>query len=196
MAAPGPGVMRILPAENHRRMPWKNGGGVTTEIAVFPAGAGLDGFEWRLSMANVAVDGPFSSFPGVDRTLAVLEGEGIVLAVEGSPEVALTRSSAPFAFAADKPSSARLMSGPILDLNMMTRRDRFAHRMMRLASGAATVGGSALTIVVCAAGSAELSSGTDKATLGLHDAAIGTEACTVSASADAVLYAVTLESLG
>jgi uncharacterized protein len=187
--------MRILRAADYHRMPWKNGGGVTTEIAVFPEGAGLDDFEWRLSMANVASDGPFSSFAGVDRTLAVLEGEGIVLAVEGSPEVALTRSSPPFAFAADKRSSARLIAGPILDLNVMTRRGHFAHRVARLASGTTPVGGSSFTIVFCAQGSAELSSGGDKARIGRHDAAIATGERTVSAAADAVLYAVTLESL-
>ena len=187
--------MRILRAPDYRRMPWKNGGGVTTQVAVFPEGAGLDDFEWRVSMANVASDGPFSSFAGVDRTLAVLEGEGIVLAVEGSPEVALTRLSQPFAFAADKRSSARLISGPILDLNVMTRRGRFAHRMRRLAPGAATVGGSSLTMVFCAAGSAQISFGADKVTLGLHDAAIGTDAITVSAAADPVLYSITFEPI-
>src|SRR5262245_61025011 len=187
--------MRILPAENHRRMPWKNGGGVTTEIAVFPAGAGLDDFEWRLSMANVASDGPFSLFQGVDRTLAVLEGEGIVLAVEGLPEIALTRSSAPFAFAADRPASARLIGGPILDLNVMTRRGHFAHRVARLGSGATVIGGSSLTVIFCAEGSAELSCGEQKATIGRHDAAVGKGPSTVSAAADAVIYSVTLESL-
>ena len=64
---------------------------MTTEIAVFPADAGLEDFAWRLSMATVASDGPFSSFAGVDRTLAVLEGEGIVLSVEGRPEESVTR---------------------------------------------------------------------------------------------------------
>jgi uncharacterized protein len=185
--------MRILPAENHRRMPWKNGGGVTTEIAVYPAGACLDDFEWRLSMANVASDGPFSSFAGVDRTLAVLEGEGIVLAVEGLPEVALTRSSPPFAFAADKRSSARLIGGPILDLNAMTRRGCFAHRMVRLGPGAATIGGSSPAILFCAAGTAELASSVGKVTLGPHDAAVGTEPSTVSVQAGTVLYSIAFE---
>jgi environmental stress-induced protein Ves len=187
--------MRILRAADYRRMPWKNGGGLTTEIAVYPEGAGLDDFQWRLSMANVASDGPFSAFPDVDRTLAVLEGEGIVLAVEGRSEVALTDSSPPFAFTADKRSSARLIAGPILDLNVMTRRGRFAHRMARLGPGTATVGGSSLTMVFCAAGSAELSSGAEKATLGLHDAAVGTDPSTVSVPADAVLYSVTFERI-
>ncbi len=113
-------------------MPWKNGGGVTTEIAVFPEAAGLDDFEWRLSMATVASDGPFSLFAGVDRTLAVLEGEGIVLSVEGQAEERITPASPPLAFAADRPTSARLIAGPITDLNAMTRRGRWTHRMERL----------------------------------------------------------------
>ncbi|MBV9975040.1 MAG: HutD family protein, partial [Hyphomicrobiales bacterium] len=61
--------MRVLRAGQHRRMPWKNGGGETTEIIASPEGAGLDEFDWRISMARVATDGPFSRFAGVDRTL-------------------------------------------------------------------------------------------------------------------------------
>ncbi len=76
-------ALTILKAENHRRMPWKNGGGVTVEIAIHPQGASVDDFDWRVSMATVASDGPFSVFPGIDRTLSVLEGDGILLDVEG-----------------------------------------------------------------------------------------------------------------
>ena len=60
--------MRVLRAADYPRMPWKNGGGETAEILVEPAGAPLDSFDWRLSMARVAADGPFSLFPGVERT--------------------------------------------------------------------------------------------------------------------------------
>ena len=75
--------MHILRAENYRRMRWKNGGGETAEIAVSPDSAGLDDFDWRVSMATVEAGGPFSMFAGVDRTLSILEGEGILLVVEG-----------------------------------------------------------------------------------------------------------------
>jgi uncharacterized protein len=51
--------MRVLTPSDYKRMPWKNGGGETTEIAVFPPGASLDAIAWRLSMASVAADGPF-----------------------------------------------------------------------------------------------------------------------------------------
>lgn len=101
------------------------------QIAVHPQGASVDDFDWRISMATVASDGPFSVFPGIDRTLSVLEGDGIVLDVEGQIST-LTRESAPLAFAADSRSAAYLIGSAITDLNVMTRRWRFAHRVQRL----------------------------------------------------------------
>ncbi|WP_027057424.1 HutD/Ves family protein [Mesorhizobium loti] len=125
--------MRILRAADYRVMPWKNGGGTTTEIAVSPDSAGLDEFDWRVSMAHVGSSGPFSSFAGIERTLSVLEGEGIVLDIAGQPPARLTPVSAPFAFPADLPTSAALIAGPITDLNVMTRRGRMLHSVERLA---------------------------------------------------------------
>ena len=119
--------MRILRAADYRSMPWKNGGGTTTEIAVVPDGAGLDDFDWRVSMARVEGGGPFSGFAGVDRTLAVLEGEGIVLDIAGREPARLTGASAPLSFPADVATTAALISGPITDLNVMTRRGRATH---------------------------------------------------------------------
>ncbi|UCI24396.1 HutD family protein [Mesorhizobium sp. B2-8-5] len=121
--------MRILRAADYRVMPWKNGGGTTTEIAVSPAGAGLDDFDWRVSMARVETSGPFSSFAGIDRTLSVLEGEGIILDIAGQPPAQLTAASAPLAFPGDVPTGAALIGGPITDLNVMTRRGRMAHKV-------------------------------------------------------------------
>jgi uncharacterized protein len=166
--------MKLLRAKNHRRMPWKNGAGVTTEIAVFPANAGLEDFEWRLSMATVASDGPFSLFAGVDRTLAVLEGEGILLSVEGCPEQRITPGSPPVSFAADRPTSAKLISGAVTDLNAMTRRGRWTHRMEQLAvrGSAAIADGSDIAIVFCASGSAAISDGEESLALSGRDAAI------------------------
>ncbi|MBB4482469.1 HutD family protein [Rhizobium etli] len=124
--------MRILRASDHKRMPWKNGGGETVEIAVSPDDAGLAGFDWRVSMATVAADGPFSIFPGIDRTLVILEGNGMALDIEGSAPVLLTTASDPLAFPADVPVAARLKDGAITDLNVMTRRDRLAHTLIRI----------------------------------------------------------------
>ncbi|TPI41139.1 HutD family protein [Mesorhizobium sp. B3-1-9] len=121
--------MRILRAADYRVMPWKNGGGTTTEIAVSPAGAGLEDFDWRVSMARVETSGPFSSFAGIDRTLSVLEGEGIILDIAGQPPAPLTMASVPLAFPGDVPTGAALIGGPITDLNVMTRRGRMAHKV-------------------------------------------------------------------
>lgn len=127
-------AMRILRRGAYREMPWKNGGGVTTEIAIFPHGASTEAFDWRVSMAGVVADGGFSEFPGIDRTLSVLTGNGIQLTVDKAAAVTLAPDSAPYCFPADRPASARLIDGPILDLNVMTRRDRFRHRVARLAA--------------------------------------------------------------
>lgn len=112
-------------------MPWKNGGGVTVEIAVFPEDASVDNFDWRISTATVASDGPFSVFTGIDRTLSVLEGDGITLSVEGLDDQELKGETPPFSFPADSPTSATLLGSAITDLNVMTRRGRFTHQVSR-----------------------------------------------------------------
>ena len=112
-------------------MKWKNGGGETTEIALFPENAGLTDFDWRISMARVESAGPFSLFPGVDRTLSILDGKGIKLDIEGRLPVMLIEGSEPYRFAADVAAHAGLVGGPVTDLNVMTRRGRHAHRVTR-----------------------------------------------------------------
>lgn len=118
-------------------MPWKNGGGVTIEIAAAPEGAGLEAIDWRVSMARVETAGPFSLFPGLDRTLAVLEGEALTLDIEGRGTVRLDRDSVPYAFPADVAVTGAPTAGGILDLNVMSRRGRWRHRVRH---GEGTVG--------------------------------------------------------
>lgn len=130
-------MINILRAADHKSMPWKNGGGVTTEIAVSPEGAGLEDFDWRISMARVKADGLFSSFPEVDRTLAVLEGNGIALSVGACEPVLLTTNSDSFVFAADEPTQGTLRDGPILDLNVMVRRRKFRSAVRHIRANAA-----------------------------------------------------------
>lgn len=149
---------RVLRARDHRRMRWKNGLGETAEIAVSPPDAALDQFDWRVSMARVEAPGPFSAFPGVDRTLTVLDGRGIRLALDGRAEVELTPGSAPFPFSGDHAASATLLGGPVTDLNVMTRRDGLWHRVRRLAAEQRTVPattGDAM-LLLCASGSARV----------------------------------------
>ncbi len=82
-----------------RRMPWKNGGGTTLELAVAPPGATLDsGFAWRLSSAEVAASGPFSAFPGLERTLLLLAGDGFRLDFGARGTVILDRPLEPVRF--------------------------------------------------------------------------------------------------
>ncbi len=126
---------RLIRAADARRMPWKNGGGETIELLAHPAEAGLDAFDWRVSMATVATDGPFSTFPSIDRTLTVLDGDGLELIVGDDAAVRLTAASAPFGFPADAPCRGRLLGGPVTDLNVMTRRGRFSHGVTRLQVG-------------------------------------------------------------
>jgi environmental stress-induced protein Ves len=113
-------------------MPWKNGKGETVEIAVFPAHASVDTFDWRISTATVAEDGPFSHFAGIDRTLSILTGQGMMLSVEGRDNILLQQSSDPYVFPGDVDTTAVLTGGAITDLNVMTRRGRFVHHVTRL----------------------------------------------------------------
>jgi environmental stress-induced protein Ves len=131
-------MARLLRNNDHRRMPWKNGGGETVEVIVTPEGASLSEFGWRVSMASVASDGPFSVFPGIDRTLAVLSGDGMALSIEGLGERLLKPETTPLAFPADAPTTARLTGGPITDLNVMTRRGVFRHTLVQHAADSST----------------------------------------------------------
>lgn len=153
---------RIIRAADCRRMPWKNGGGETTEIAVSPAGAGLDDFDWRVSMARVETSGPFSSFAGIDRTLAILEGQGMVLEIDGREPVTLTVGAAPLSFPADVPTFAELTAGPITDLNVMSRRGHLTHSVSRLdVAGPMALAASAATVLLlCVSGNVRVQAGT------------------------------------
>jgi uncharacterized protein len=124
--------LRIIRAHNLKPQPWKNGGGITTQIAVGPDGATVNDFDWRISMARVATDGPFSAFPGIDRMLTVLDGDGIWLRVDANAPMLLDAASAPLAFSGESTTVATLRNGPITDLNVMTRRGRVTHSVERL----------------------------------------------------------------
>lgn len=122
-------ITRLQP-EQYREMPWRNGGGSTTEIAIEPAGAGLGSaapFVWRLSMARVEGDGPFSRFAGYDRTLVLLEGRGVRLDFGGAaPPVTLAGALSAAAFSGDWATSCRLLGGAVRDFNVMVDRTRAA----------------------------------------------------------------------
>ncbi|WP_321960504.1 HutD family protein [Paraburkholderia sp. J7] len=109
--------------------PWKNGGGVTREIAA--GGAALappDAFAWRASLADIALAGPFSRFDGVDRTLVLIEGTGLRLdearAAGAMPHATHTLESALdiARFAGESTIDARIAAGTVRVFNLMVRR--------------------------------------------------------------------------
>ena len=107
------------PAEG-RWMPWRNGGGSTLELAIDPPGATLEaGFHWRLSSAQVAASGPFSTFPGLERWLMLLDGDGFDLDFGARGSVELSHALEPLRFSGDWPAQATLRGGPSTDLNLM-----------------------------------------------------------------------------
>ncbi|MFT0735089.1 HutD family protein [Ralstonia wenshanensis] len=118
--------MKLIPADAMRRMPWKNGGGVTTEIAIAPAGATLDNFDWRVSTAQVDAAGPFSRFAGIDRSLAVIAGGRMRMHRADAEAVMLAPGEAPVRFPGEADVHATL-DAPLSDFNVMTRRDAWAH---------------------------------------------------------------------
>ena len=125
--------VRVIRSGQFRRMRWKNGGGETVEIAIWPEGATLDNFDWRISMARVESDGPFSKFSGCDRSLVILHGNGMALTIGSQAAIEATILSPPLCFDAAAATSARLLDGPIVDLNVMTRRGRHSQRLRRVA---------------------------------------------------------------
>ncbi len=165
--------MRIIRAGDCKTTPWKNGGGSTTGIAVGPAGASLDAFDWRISMAVVASEGPFSEFAGIDRTLAVIKGSGLLLTIGDGVPVTLSSAADPVSFPGDTPTSARLTQGEITDLNVMTRRRRFRHRVLRIANPTTfDFGDDDIAVVLALNGTTTVTTERDSATLGHADSAV------------------------
>ena len=114
--------MTLIPGNEYRRERWKNGLGWTREILRFPEAA--EDWDWRLSIAEVDKDGPFSAFPGVDRELVLLAGEGMRLCFDDGERVELRPPHDRIRFAGERALRAELISGPTQDFNLMWKRDR------------------------------------------------------------------------
>ncbi|MGW4568545.1 HutD/Ves family protein [Streptomyces sp. NPDC004561] len=121
-------ALQVLRAQERTPAPWKNGGGVTSEVAAHPEGAGTGDFVWRVSIADVAKSGPFSVFEGVDRIITVVDGPGMSLTVDGVPHV-MAAPFEPFTFSGDSDTKCELLGGPIVDFNVMVRRADAAARV-------------------------------------------------------------------
>jgi environmental stress-induced protein Ves len=117
---------RLLRADARAAQPWRNGAGITREVATDVACAQ---FGWRVSIATIDRDAPFSRFAGYDRTLVHVAGGALALALPDR-RITLTPGGS-IAFAGEAVVSA-CVAAPATVLNVMTARARYAHRVDRL----------------------------------------------------------------
>lgn len=101
---------------------WKNGLGRTRELVAQPSADGSGDLLWRVSVAEVDSAAPFSKFPGIDRQIALLDGAGFTMTLDGQRAHALTTPFAPFAFPGEASVAVTLAGGPTRDFNLMVRR--------------------------------------------------------------------------
>jgi environmental stress-induced protein Ves len=113
--------MKIIRASDLTSRPWKNGGGVTCEIAIDPPGASLQDFRWRISRARIEADGPFSLFPNCERWITCVEGSGFALHFDDGVKLAVP-PFLPVRFSGDRRVACRV-AGPCTDINVIARRD-------------------------------------------------------------------------
>ncbi len=166
--------IRHLPQAKYRTVPWRNGGGVTSEIAVEPEGAAVDSrFLWRLSLARIDRSGPFSAFDGYDRTIALITGAGMVLNFGERGSARVDKPMQPLAFSGEWAPGCALIAGPTEDFNVMTDRQRIRHRVERLeASASARPLQMAPTLAVFTVGGGKLSVDGGPMDLGARDTLI------------------------
>ncbi|MER5207754.1 HutD family protein [Streptomyces sp. NPDC002825] len=119
---------------------WRNGGGATREVVSWPVGD--EEFQWRASVADIDRDGPFSAFPGVDRTFTLVAGEGVRLTAPGVFD-RTARVGEPLGFAGELELSAELSGGACRVFNIMVRRGRRVARVERVTETVTPVGGHA-----------------------------------------------------
>lgn len=120
-------MIKIITPAQFKRIPWKNGLGETLELAI-NAGATLDNFDWRISMASVTQDGVFSDFSGYQRNLILTEGIGITLQHEQNGQTwfdHLDQSLSVATFDGGCTTTGILTSGPITDFNVITHATKY-----------------------------------------------------------------------
>lgn len=114
-------VMARIAAEDVAPQRWRNGGGWTRELLVWPAPPAA--WQLRISLATIDAAGPFSVFPGVQRALALVSGAGLLLTIDGTAQ-RLHAGSEPVFFDGTAAVAAEPLAGPSIDLNLMTAAGR------------------------------------------------------------------------
>lgn len=117
-----------LPANGYRRLRWRNGLGWAREIHAASRGSG-EGWDWRLSIAEIEADGPYSIFTGVQREQVLLAGDGLVLAFEDGSERLLAPPHGRQCFSGEAAVQARLQAGRVEVFNLMWQAGRVAPRL-------------------------------------------------------------------
>jgi uncharacterized protein len=186
-------AVSVLRWEQHRRMPWRNGGGVTYEVTSSPADHGLGDFDWRISIAEVDAGGPFSAFPGIDRTIILVEGDWMALTVDGRRHRFGIRE--PFSFDGGSETTCEV-AGRSRDLNVMTRRGRAtASVAVVVADGSdlAPVNGSEIVFVSLEPGVLVADANGTEIGLNALDAAVSTDRTPLTIHGDGVVAAIQLQ---
>lgn len=109
-------MVKLLNSSDYTPMPWKNGGGVTSEIV---SQSGPSGLDWRLSLADVTRNGPYSLFPGMSRVLTVVRGAGTQLVDEQTGDIQMGLPYMPITFSGDQPIQGHLIEGAIQNFNLI-----------------------------------------------------------------------------
>lgn len=160
-------TFKLLRATGYPRMPWKNGGGSTEEIAR-DGGDGLDGFGWRLSIADIGESGGFSSFAGYQRVITVLQGKGMVLNVDGTDSRELQPFD-PYSFTGDSAVSCTLVGGEIRDFNLIYAPARYRARLQWLEGEARLFTAAQTLLIFSVADALTVKAGSTPHILGLYD---------------------------
>lgn len=157
---------RLLRASDRAARPWKNGGGVTHDIAVSPEDADDGDFLWRASVATIAAPGPFSLFPGVDRALMLLRGR-LIIDVGGGSAQALEPGAPALLFSGEAPVQARPAGEACQVLNIMARRGGVSIALNRWTKARSTNAG---TLLLFAPSPIRIATGSDGFELQADDA--------------------------
>lgn len=120
---------RVVPANEYRRERWRNGFGWTREIHA-QASQGDGGWDWRLSIAEIERDAPFSAFPGIDRELVLLHGNGLRLRFDDGEARLLEPPHGRLRFAGERAVTGELVDGSTHDFNLMWRREAIAAELL------------------------------------------------------------------
>lgn len=118
-------MLTVFTPEKFKSIPWKNGLGHTTELAI-SEGGNLDDFDWRLSIASVVNDGDFSNFSGYQRNLVLIDGEGLTLDHRNGDIDELTNLLDIARFDGSSKTHGCLINGAIKDFNIMTNQLSFS----------------------------------------------------------------------